>query len=416
MAAKSKGAVPLKTKLVRDQFAAFADPELKRWAHFENAGGSYMCRQVQSMLDGYFTGTRVQPYYPYDIAEKAGAAMDAGYQTMAELLNVPVHSVYVGPSSSANTYVLSQAFAGLIPKGGNIIVTNQDHEANCGFWRRLGERGVEVREWSVNDQGVLEADALWPLIDKKTYFAAFPHASNIIGMINPVADLVRGLRERGVYSVVDGVSYVPHAWPDLGELGADVYFFSAYKTYGPHQGVMVIGDDLAAKLPNQGHVFNDPEQRKRLNPSGPDHAQVAALAGIGDYVRALYQGHFKGKASLTEQARAVSRLQREHESKHLHTLMAAIAGLKTFRLLGPSDVALKVPTVSLYHPKMTGAELVKKLSRYRLMTGGGHFYCPRVFQRLGLDPNRAALRLSFVHYVKGKDIERLAEVLQALDR
>ena len=76
------------------------------------------------------------------------------------------------------------------------------------------------------------------------------------------------------------MGYAPHGMPNLAELRADIYLFSSYKTYGPHQGIMVVREALARQLPNQGHFFNSDYLSKRFTPAGPDHAQIAACAGI----------------------------------------------------------------------------------------------------------------------------------------
>jgi len=102
-----------------------------------------------------------------------------------------------------------------------------------------------------------------------------------------VAEITAKARAAGAISVVDGVAAVPHGLPDVEALGADVYLFSTYKTWGPHQGVMVIRPDLAKRAENQGHAFNAGEIHKRLTPAGPDHAQIAALAGIADYLDSI---------------------------------------------------------------------------------------------------------------------------------
>jgi selenocysteine lyase/cysteine desulfurase len=94
-------------------------------------------------------------------------------------------------------------------------------------------------------------------------------------------------RAAGARTVVDGVSYAPHGFPDFPALGCDVYLFSAYKTYGPHQGIMVLREGFGMELPGQAHFFNHAVLYKRHTPAGPDHAQIAACAGMADYVDAL---------------------------------------------------------------------------------------------------------------------------------
>jgi selenocysteine lyase/cysteine desulfurase len=157
--------------------------------------------------------------------------MDESYVRLAAALNVSPDWIHIGPSSSANTYVLGQAFAGWLRPGDAIIVTNQDHEANSGAWRRLETMGVEVREWRVDrHSGRLEIEVLDTLLDTDVRMVAFPHVSNIVGEINAVAEITARAREVGAITVVDGVSAAPHGLPDLVALGPDIYFFSAYPT------------------------------------------------------------------------------------------------------------------------------------------------------------------------------------------
>ena len=160
----------------------------------------------------------------------------------------------------------------------------------------------------------------------------FPHASNIVGEINPVAEIVQKAKSFGAVTVVDGVSYAPHGLPDLLALGCDVYLFSAYKVYGPHQGIMAIRPSLASELPNQGHFFNDTQPRKRLTPAGPDHAQIAASAGIVDYLEtrrrhrrrrrrghdAVPQGAQRHARAGSRAARAAARLSAQQEQRSPH--------------------------------------------------------------------------------------------------
>src|SRR5258706_6310086 len=135
---------------VRAQFPAFADPSLERQAFFENAGGSYACRPVIERLNEYYRRLKVQPYYRYPASLEAGEWMDAAHERLAEFLNVTAEEVHFGPSTSQNTYVLAQAFRKLLRPGDEIIVCNQDHEANSGAWRRLAADGAVVKDWRVD--------------------------------------------------------------------------------------------------------------------------------------------------------------------------------------------------------------------------------------------------------------------------
>ena len=399
---------------VRNQFPAFAEPSLKDWAFFENAGGSYACGPVIERLTRFYRETKVQPYGPFPASKRAGEEMDEARERLAGYLNVATDEVHFGPSTSQNSYVLAQAFRQMLLPGDEIIVTNQDHEANSGVWRRLSEGGITVHEWQVDpESGRLDPAGLDALLSEKTRLVAFPHCSNIVGHVNPVAEICAKVRAAGAVSVVDGVSYAPHGFSDMKALGSDIYLFSLYKTYGPHQGLMVVKKALAERLPNQAHFFNAGNVLKRLTPAGPDHAQIAASAGIADYFDALHAHHYKDEADAAERGRRVHTLMEAQEKALLAPLLDYLRQRNDIHVLGPTDPAERAPTVAI-HPKNKPAEAVlEALTARGIAAGVSNFYAYRLVQALGLDPEAGVLRLSFVHYTAPEEIEKLMKALDA---
>ncbi len=393
---------------VRSQFPAFEQPSLDGWAFFENAGGSYPCRQVVDRLHRFYTERKVQPYAPYPASEAAGAEMDEARTRLAALLGVARDELSFGPSTTQNTYVLAQAFRRFLEPGDVIVVTNQDHEANSGPWRRLGDEGFVIREWQVDPEtGHLDLDALDDLLDERVRLVCFPHCSNVVGEINPVAEICARAQLAGAFTCVDGVSYAPHGLPDVGALGADIYLFSTYKTYGPHQGAMVIRRVLAEVLPNQGHHFNGDVLYKRFTPAGPDHAQVAACAGVADYFDDLSRHH--GLNTVHE----CHDLMRRQEISLLQPLLDAVSARNDVRLLGPKDAAVRAPTVALDLGR-PAEPVAAALAQHRIMAGGGDFYAGRPLSAMGVDSDHGVLRLSFVHYTAPDEIARVIDALDAV--
>lgn len=405
-------ALPLDTDRIRAEFPAFKQPGLKDMAFFENAGGSYTCAAVLNRMKHFYWATKVQPYGFYPASREAGQAMDLAHKRMAQALNVSVDWIHFGPSTSGNTYVLANAFEGWLKPGSVVVVTNQDHEANSGAWRKLAKRGFEVREWKVDKAtGRLDPADLEKLMDSKVRMVCFPHASNIVGEINPVREIAMIARSFGAVSIVDGVSYAPHGLPDVLELGCDIYMFSAYKVYGPHQGVMAVRPSLAGELPNQGHYFNETQPRKRLTPAGPDHAQIAASAGVVDYLEtvASVAGDAVEGATPFKKAHNAMRAQ---EVALLGPLLDYLRGKNGARLIGPDDPDRRAPTVSLLL-REEGIVVAERLARHGIMCAGGHFYAYRLLEALGINPGHGVLRLSFTHYTSPEDVQRLIAALDA---
>ena len=399
---------------VRSQFPAFQSPVLSSHAFFENAGGSYPCQQVVDRLHRFYLDRKVQPYGPYPGAQAGGAEMDEARTRLAAMMGVAREEVSFGPSTSANTYVLAQAVRQWL-RGSNaaIIVTDQDHEANSGVWRRLADEGIEVREWRVDPgTGSLNAEDLSDLMaDGRVQMMAFPHCSNVIAEINDVAAICKIAKAHGVRTVVDGVSYAPHGFPNIPSLGCDVYLFSAYETYGPHQGIMVLGRDWGMELPGQAHFFNHGTLYKRHTPAGPDHAQIAACAGMADYIEALAKAHgITGDAAAQNQG--VHDLMRVQEVAVIAPLLDYLGNRNDLRLLGPAEAGRRAPTVAV-ELNRAAEPVSEELGRHGIACWAGDFYAVRPLNALGIDLEKGVLRMSATHYTSAEDVQRLIE---ALDR
>lgn len=407
----------LDINFVRAQFPAFADGAEP--AFFENAGGSFACGQTIDALTRYYTETKVQPYASYHESATAGEQMDLAHSRWAEALGVGADDVSFGPSTSQNTYVLANAFGALLGKGDEVIVTNQDHEANTGAIRRMAERvGATIKEWRIEPgTGLLDVAALGSLLTSRTKLVTFPHASNIVGQENDVAAICAMAHEVGARVICDGVSYAPHGIPDVGALGADIYLFSLYKVYSVHQGLMVTQNGVLTELPSQAHYFNENYPHKRLTPAGPDHAQVASAGAVLDYIEATHQ-HHGGQPNLAEAARSVSQLWQDHETALLQPLLDYLASSDKVRLLGPSDALTnglhRCPTVAFVplasEPEAVAGELIER----GIMTSHGDYYANRVLEGLDIEPSRGVCRLSFVHYTSPTDMNRLLIALDSV--
>lgn len=403
----------LDTDFVRSQFPAFQEPSLQGQRFFENAGGSYTCRQVIDRLTRFYTQRKVQPYAGYEASRLGGEEMDEARARLAALMGVATDEVSFGPSTTQNTYVLANAFRQMLQKGEAIIVTNQDHEANSGPWRRLADEGIEVREWRINPEtGSLSLDDLADLLDDNVRLVCFPHCSNVVAEINPVAKITSMAHAAGAFVCVDGVSYAPHGLPNVEEFGADIYLFSSYKTYGPHQGVMVIRRALGELLPNQGHYFNGGSLYKRFTPAGPDHAQVAACAGMADYTEALHAHHGLSGDTPVQKMSAVHDLMRDHENALLQPLLDFLGTKNSLRMLGPKQADQRAPTVAIDLGR-SPAPVAAALAKHGIMADGGDFYANRALKGHGIDPEIGVLRVSFVHYTTKDDVDHL---IQALDQ
>ena len=144
--------IKLDIDYVRSKFPAFKDPLAKDWSFFENAGGSYVPQNVIDKLTNFMISTKVQPYAEYPMSKIAGENMDKAIDIFSKMINAKNNEILIGGSTSINLYVLSNALKKFIKPGDEIIVTNQDHEANISPGRKLESIGAKIIEWKLNSE------------------------------------------------------------------------------------------------------------------------------------------------------------------------------------------------------------------------------------------------------------------------
>lgn len=401
-------------RFARTLFPFFETGQDRDWAFFDNAGGTFVCGAVLDRLTAFYRDCKVQPYGANRLAHTAGERMDEGRAVLAELLGVETATVTLGPSTTQNLNTLATACRGLLSAGDEIIVTEQDHEANIGSWERTAKAtGATFKIWPLDPQtGELDIKDLEKLIGDRTRFVCLTHSSNIVGTVNPVQEAARLAHEAGARMIVDGVSFAPHRWPDPASVGADAYCFSTYKTYATHLGTMYIAPDFLDALDPQCHFFNVDKPYARMDAAGPDHASIAALAGLGDMFSALHEHHFGlSMAGLGEQARQMADLMQAHERTQCARLLDALKALPV-RIIGRSTMEGREANVALVSEKHTSTELGELLADRGVAGKTGHFYAYRLLEKAGVDPLDGVLRLSFSHYTSEDDTTRLIDGLK----
>ena len=402
---------------VRSQFPAFNDPMCKNWSFFENAGGSYVPKQVIDKLNKFMISTKVQPYAEYPMSKIAGENMDQATDLFAKMINANNKEIIIGGSTSINLYVLSNALKYNINPGDEVIVTNQDHEANISPWRRLSESGAIIKEWKMNpDTAELEIHELEKLLNNKTKILAVTHCSNIVGTVNNLKEISDLAHKKNVIVIGDGVSYAPHGFPNVKELGVDFYTFSLYKTYGPHLELLYGNENILKKLPNQNHQFLEGDYPYTINPGGPNHEELVSLLGIYEYKMSLFKHHFNDKQfTIRDKIIKINNLISAHEEEIANPILEYIFERKDLKLIGKNKIINKnrAPTISFFSKTKSSKEISNQLLKNKIATRNDNFYAWRCLRSLGIDSEDGVVRISLVHYNSKTEVNLL---LKALDQ
>ncbi|HEY8376552.1 MAG TPA: aminotransferase class V-fold PLP-dependent enzyme, partial [Nannocystis sp.] len=326
----------------------------------------------------------------------------------------------LGPSTTQLVFNLAAAFAPSLRPGDEIVVTEADHEANVGAWRRLAGCGAVVKTWPVDHaRACLDLADLEPLLSSRTRLVCMTHCSNILGTIVDVRAAAELVHRAGARIFVDGVAWAPHGPIDFPALGVDGYVFSVYKVYGPHLAAAALRPDFFAELANINHHFYD-SGPYRLQPGGANPELVAGCAAIAahlDDLGADLDPAMRESAhdpAMRESARALAWAAiARHEADLAEHLLGFLNSRPRVRVVGETcpDRHVRVPTISFVVDGEPSASIPPRLGAHGFAVRHGEFCSRGLVDALGLRAVGGVVRISLVHYNTHDEVERLIAAL-----
>ncbi|MFA9490422.1 MAG: cysteine desulfurase-like protein [Anaerolineales bacterium] len=406
-----------------------AFPSLKSSAvYMDNPGGTQVPTQVIDRMTEYLHRTNANHGGAFDTSQKSDEVIDEARLAVAQFLNAPSpDEIVFGPNMTSLTFSVSRALARTLNPSDEIILTRLDHDANISPWLLVAEeRGCKVHwvDFDVEDC-TLRMDQLRDTLSERTKIVAVGYASNAVGTINPVAEIVELAHQVGAICYVDAVQYAPHGPIDVQELDADFLVVSAYKFFGPHVGALYGKRDILEDL-QAYKVRPAPETAPGKFETGTQNFEgIAGTLGSLEYLSEIgtrMMEETSGTVSSQEFGRRTA-LNRAMEaiqsyemqlSRALIKTLSSIPGLRIWGIVDENSIAQRVPTVSFTMEGYSPRQIATELNKADIYAWDGNYYALAVTDRLGLEGSGGMLRVGLVHYNTLEEIDRLGEALSTL--
>ena len=275
-------------------------------AFFDNAGGTQVPAQCIDGFGRYLSRSNANVHSPYITSNETDAVVAAAHEAMADFLNAPsADEVILGANMTTLTFALSRSLSQSWKAGDEIILTKLDHDANYSPWHLAAQdKGVTVRAVDINPEDcTLNLDDFERYLGPRTRLVAVGGASNMVGTINPLKQIVGMAKAAGALTFIDAVAFAPHAPIDVQDFGCDFLACSPYKFWGPHMGALWGRRELLETLPAYKLRPATNTLPGKFETGTQNHESQSALLGTFEYLDWVASLVPPAKASLRSNQR-----------------------------------------------------------------------------------------------------------------
>jgi cysteine desulfurase family protein (TIGR01976 family) len=420
-------AVPttLDLQWVRAQFPSLAQTVNGHPAAFlDGPGGTQVPQRVIDAISDYLRRDNANTGGAYATSRHTDAMIAEARAAMADFLHCGADEVVFGPNMTSLTFAMSRAIGRELKPGDEIVVTRLDHDANVSSWLAMAEdlqkedRGITVRWAEIHeDDCTLDMADLTSKINSKTKLVAAGYASNAVGTINPVKEIIRLAHAANALAYIDAVHYGPHGLIDVAALDCDFLACSTYKFFGPHMGVL----------------FGKREHLKRLRPykvrpntnaipqcwewGTLNHECIAGIAACVEYLADL--GRHAEPEAASRRAAIVAAFESIHRHEHalMRRLLAGLNKIPKLMIYGITDPDCfdwRCPTFAVRIDGYTPLELATRLGDRGIFTWDGNYYALNLTEQLDVEKSGGFLRIGLVHYNTAEEVDRLLAALREI--
>jgi len=404
---------PLDIAWVRAQFPSLAQKVAGHAAAFLDApAGTQVPLRVIDAVREYYEQSNANTCGAFATSRRSDAMIAAARAAMADFFNCAPDELYFGPNMTTLTFALARSIGRELQAGDEIVVTTLDHDANVAPWRALEEKGIVIRQVDVREADcTLDLDDLRRKITAHTRLVAVGYASNALGTINPVAEIIRLAHAAGAMAFIDAVHYAPHGLLDVRALDCDFLACSPYKFFGPHMGC-IYGkrEHLTRFRPYKVRPAPD-SLPDRWETGTQTHECIAGVAAAVEYLadlgrRASTGANLPRRNAIVAAYCAIRTYEMSLAARMIRGLLE-IPGLRFYGISDPARFDERVPTVGVRFSGKTPLEAATFLGERGIFTWDGNYYALNLTERLGVENSGGFLRIGLVHYNTAQEVDRL---------
>jgi cysteine desulfurase family protein (TIGR01976 family) len=391
--------------------------------YLDAPGGTQVPQRVIDAVSDCLLRANSNTHGAFATSRQADLAIESAHGAMADFLGCGAGEVVFGPNMTSLAFAISRAIGRELKPGDEIVLTRLDHDANFSPWKALEERGAVIKVVDIDVRECrLDMKDLARQITGKTRLVAAGYASNAVGTINDVAEIVRLARAAGALSFIDAVHYAPHGPIDVRALGCDFLAVSPYKFFGPHSGVLYGKREHLERLrPYKVRPASDAIPN-RWETGTQNHEAMAGVTAAIEYLADLGRNCGEQarpatprRPALLGAMNAIRRYERSLAERLVAGLLA-VPGLEFYGIREAAAFEWRTPTVGVRIAGHPPRELAAFLGGRGIFTWDGNYYALNLTERLGVEGSGGMLRIGLVHYNTAREVDQLLAALKEIAR
>ncbi|MGM0689754.1 MAG: cysteine desulfurase-like protein [Bacillota bacterium] len=390
-------------------------------AFFDGPGGTQVPQRVIDAVVDYMVRCNANAGGAFLTSHNSDQVINEARRALSDFLGSSPDEVAFGQNTTTMMYQLALALGREASPRKEIMITEIDHEANRGPWLALEERGFKIREVRMDTETcIIDMEDFKSKLSDKTLVAAFNYASNGVGTVSDVKEMIRLAHEAGAIAVVDAVHYALHGPIDVRLLDVDYLLCSAYKFFGPHIGVLYGKHERLSVLPAYRLRVQSDSVPCRIETGTLNHEGIAGAAAAIEFIADLGR-RFGSSEKVIKAGIDTNRSERRrlviagmeamefYEQPLTEKLLNGLSTIKKVKVYGPPRGYPRTSTISFTIDGVPADQVASALGEKGIFVWDGHFYAVRLVERLGLMSLGGLIRVGLCPYNTETEIDRLLE-------